>query len=162
MKKERVKTWMHAAVIAALYVVLTEASAMLGMASGVIQVRLSEALTVLPYFTPAAIPGLFVGCMLSNIVTGCALWDVLFGSLATLLGAWASYALRRHTYLVWVPPVVANVLIVPWVLQQVYGVKDALPLLMLSVGVGEVISCGVFGMLLLQALKRRRNLIFSS
>ena len=158
---EKVMFLVHAAAIAALYVVLTEVSAMLGLASGAIQVRISEALTVLPYFTPAAIPGLFLGCLLSNFLTGCALWDVVFGSLATLLGALVSYAARKHRNLVWIPPVVSNVLIVPWVLRLVYGVPDALGYLMFTVGIGEVISCGVFGMLLLLALERHRNAIFA-
>lgn len=158
---EKVMFLVHAAAIAALYVVLTEVSAMLGLASGAVQVRISEALTVLPYFTPAAIPGLFLGCLLSNFLTGCALWDVVFGSLATLLGALVSYAVRKHRNLVWIPPVVSNVLIVPWVLRLVYGVPDALGYLMFTVGIGEVISCGVFGTLLLLALERHRNAIFA-
>ena len=74
-------------VIAALYVVLTVIANALGLASGAIQVRFSEALTILPVFTPAAIPGLTVGCVLANLITGCAPWDVVFGSLATLIGA---------------------------------------------------------------------------
>lgn len=157
---KKVVFWVYAAVIAALYVVLTEISAALGLASGVIQVRLSEALTILPYFTPAAVPGLFVGCLLSNVLTGSALWDVVFGSLATLLGALGSYALRRHRSLVWIPPVLANVLIVPWVLQLVYGVKDTIGFLMITVGAGEVVACGVFGTLLMTALERQRRAIF--
>ena len=83
------------AIIAALYVVLTYLASAMGLSSGVIQVRFSEALTILPIFTPAAIHGLFVGCLLSNLLTGCALWDVVFGSLATLLGAIFTYLLRR-------------------------------------------------------------------
>ncbi|MBR5473778.1 MAG: QueT transporter family protein [Lachnospiraceae bacterium] len=157
---KKVVFWVYAAVIAALYVVLTEISAALGLASGVIQVRLSEALTILPYFTPAAVPGLFVGCLLSNVLTGSALWDVVFGSLATMLGALGSYALRRYRNLVWIPPVLANVLIVPWVLQLVYGVKDTIGFLMITVGAGEVVACGVFGTLLMTALERQRRAIF--
>ena len=87
----------QAAMIAALYIVLTFIANALGLANYAIQVRFSEALTILPYFTPAAIPGLFVGCMLSNILTGCMPLDVLFGSLATLIGALGTYALRKHT-----------------------------------------------------------------
>ena len=84
------------AVVAALYVVLTYLANMLGLASGAIQVRLSEILTVMPVFTPFAIPGLFIGCVLANVLTGCALWDVVFGSLATLIGAIGTYALRKY------------------------------------------------------------------
>ena len=77
----------QAAMIAALYVVLTYIANAMGLASSAIQIRFSEALTILPYFTPAAIPGLFVGCFLSNILTGCAIPDIIFGSIATLIGA---------------------------------------------------------------------------
>ena len=84
----------HAAIIAALYVVLTLIANAMGLANYAIQVRFSEALTILPYFTPAAIPGLFVGCILSNIITGCVPLDVLFGSLATLFGAIFTYKLQ--------------------------------------------------------------------
>ena len=81
----------QAAMIAALYIVLTFIANAFGLANYAVQVRFSEALTVLPYFTPAAIPGLFIGCLLSNILTGCALPDIVFGSLATLLGALGTY-----------------------------------------------------------------------
>ena len=87
----------HAAAIAALYVVLTFLANAFGLANYAVQLRFSEALTILPFFTPAAIPGLFVGCLLSNIFTGAALPDIIFGSLATLIGARpAHYCQRRH------------------------------------------------------------------
>ncbi len=73
--------------IAAIYIVMTMFINTFNLASGTIQVRISEALTVLPFFTPAAVPGLFIGCLLSNLLTGAMLPDVIFGSLATLLGA---------------------------------------------------------------------------
>ncbi len=144
-----------AAVIAALYVVLTYVFS--AFASGVVQVRVSEALTVLPYFTPAAIPGLAIGCLLSNWFTGCVIWDILFGSLATLIGALGSYALRKHQWLVPIPPIAANMIIVPFVLRYAYGAPDAIPFMMATVGAGEIISCYVLGMLLLLALKRFWN-----
>ena len=81
----------QAAAIAALYVVLTHVANMLGLANYVVQVRFSEALTILPFFTPAAIPGLFIGCIIANITTGCMLLDTIFGSIATLLGALGTY-----------------------------------------------------------------------
>ena len=158
MKKTRFIT--QAALIAALYVVLTYVANLFGLASGAIQVRISEALTILPYFTPAAIPGLFVGCILSNTLTGCALWDIVFGSIATLLGALGTYALRKWKWLTPVPPILANTLIVPFVLAYVYGVEDSIPFLMLTVGIGEVISCYILGMILLFALSKYRNRIF--
>ena len=140
--------------IAALYVVLTVLAAQFNLASGAIQVRFSEALTILPVFTPAAIPGLTVGCVLANLITGCAPWDVVFGSLATLIGALGTWLLRKKPMLAWIPPVLSNVAIVPIVLQKVYGVPDAWWYLALTVGAGEVISCGILGLLLYQGVKK--------
>ena len=140
-------------VIAALYVVLTIVANALGLASGAIQVRFSEALTILPVFTATAVPGLMVGCLLANLITGCALWDVLFGSLATLIGAAGTRLLRKKPMLAWIPPVISNMVIVPIVLQQVYGVPDAWWYLVLTVGAGEVISCGILGLLLYRSIK---------
>ena len=154
----------HAAVIAALYVVLTMLANALGLASQAVQLRFSEALTILPYFTPAAVPGLFVGCILANLLTGCAFWDVVFGSLATLLGALGTYFLCKNQKRKWLsplPPVIANILIVPWVISIVYASEDSIPFLMLTVGAGEVISCGILGLLLLHALKPHAARIFS-
>ncbi len=148
------------AMIASLYVVLTYICNFFGLANGVIQVRLSEALTILPFFTPAAIPGLTIGCLLSNILTGCALPDIIFGTLATLLGAFGSYYLRNFKYLVALPPILANIIIVPIVLQKAYGITDSLPFLMATVGAGEIISAGILGTILLLALIPYRNVIF--
>ena len=145
------------AMIAALYVVLTFIANLAGLASGVIQVRLSEVLTILPVFTAAAVPGLAVGCVLANLLTGCALWDVVFGSLATLIGALGTRLLRKKSPMLAVlPPILSNMLIVPLVLQQVYGVEDAFWYLMLTVGAGEIISCGALGLLLYRSLKKTR------
>ncbi len=144
------------AIVAALYVVLTYLASALGLSSGVIQVRFSEALTILPIFTPAAIPGLFIGCLISNILTGCALWDIIFGSIATLLGAVFTYLLRNHKILATLPPIIANTLIVPPVLILVYGVQDAYWFILLTVCIGEVISCGVIGTALRKSLEKSR------
>lgn len=151
----------HAAVIAAIYVVLTYLASMLGLSNGVIQVRFSEALTILPCFTPAAIPGLFVGCVISNLLAGAVIWDVVFGSIATLLGAAGTYLLRKKSkYLSPLPPIISNTVIIPFVLTYAYGVPDGLPFLMLTVGIGEIISCGLLGILLLRILERYKNHIF--
>ena len=151
----------QAAVIAAIYTVLTIIAAGFDLASGAIQVRFSEALTVLPFFTPAAIPGLTIGCVISNIVTGCALPDIIFGSLATFLGAIGSYALRRNRYLCSVPPIVSNALIIPFVLSFAYHIPGGIPYFMLTVGAGEVISCLFLGQILLTALLPVGNRIFT-
>ncbi len=159
MRNKKVLFLTQAAMIAALYVVLTFLANTLGLASGVIQVRLSEILTILPYFTSAAIPGVSIGCLLSNIFTG-NIFDIIFGSFATLLGAYGSYLLRKHKFLVPLPPIIANVIIVPWILRLSYGLKDAIPYMMLTVGIGEIISCGVLGMLLLFTLNKYKDVIF--
>ena len=158
----KVKFLAQAGIIAALYIVFTIIANAAGLASGVIQVRISEALTVLPFFTPAAIPGLFLGCLLSNIIGGCVIWDIIFGSLATLLGALGTYAIRKKLpdWCAAIPPIIANTLIVPFVLSYAYEVPDSIPFLMLTVGAGEVISCGILGILLLKLLKPHRNVIF--
>lgn len=106
----------QAAMIAALYVVLTYAINAFNLASGAIQVRVSEALTILPFFTPAAIPGLVIGCFIANLSTGAVILDVIFGTLATLLGALGTYALRKYKWLAPLPPIISNTIIVPWVL----------------------------------------------
>lgn len=144
-----------ASIIAAIYTVLTLISAALGLSGGVIQLRLSEALCVLPYYTKTAIPGLFVGCILANFLTGSDILDVIFGSIATLLGALFSYLLRKYKWLVPIPPILSNIIIIPLLLTYVYHLEGTLLFFMLTVGIGEAISCYVFGMLLLFALKKR-------
>lgn len=148
------------ALVAALYVVLTWLCALVGLDKGVIQMRLSEALCVLPAFTGAAVPGLFVGCLLANLLTGSALPDVVFGSLATLIGALGAYFLRRRKWLVPLPTVLANTLIIPFVLRFAYGAEGTIPYFMLTVGAGEVISAYICGMLLYAALERRAANLF--
>ncbi len=148
------------ALVAALYVVLTWLCALVGLDKGVIQMRLSEALCVLPAFTGAAVPGLFVGCLLANLLTGSALPDVVFGSLATLIGALGAYFLRRRKWLVPLPTVLANTLIIPFVLRFAYGAEGSIPYFMLTVGAGEVISAYICGMLLYAALERRAANLF--
>lgn len=160
MKNKNVLFICQAAMIAALYVVLTFIANALGLANYAIQVRFSEALTILPYFTPAAIPGLTIGCLLSNWITGCALTDIIFGTIATLIGALLTYALRRFKWLAPLPPIAANTIIVPWVLRYAYGIGDAIPFLMLTVGCGEFISAGIAGMFLLFSLERFNKNIF--
>ena len=148
------------AMIAALYVVLTYFINAFGLANGAIQIRISEALCILPIFTPAAIPGLFVGCLLSNIITGCAIYDIVFGSLATLLGALGTYYLRKTKFVFTLPPVIANGVIIPLVLKFAYGLSDAYWFLVVTVCVGEIISVCILGMILKAALRKERNFIF--
>ena len=149
-----------AGLIAAAYVVLTFIAQTIGLASGAIQFRLSEVLTILPMFTIAAIPGLTVGCVLANILTGCALWDVVFGSIATLLGALGTHLLKKteNPYFGCLPPIISNMLIVPAVLMKVYGAPESYWYLMLTVGIGEVVCCGVLGVIIYKVIKKRKLL----
>jgi len=162
MRNKKVLFVAQAALIAAIYVVLTYFVSAFNLASGAIQVRISEALTILPAFTPAAIPGLAIGCFLSNLLTGCLPMDVVCGSLATLIGAVGSYLVRKHKWLVPLPPVLANTIIVPYVLAYVYGAEGSIPFFMVTVGVGEVISCYVLGSVLMNALLPYRNILFKN
>ena len=151
----------HAAVIAALYVVLTFLANSLGLASYAIQLRFSEALTILPFFTPAAIPGLFVGCLLSNIFVGAALPDIIFGSLATLIGAVLTWTLRGHKWLAPLPPIISNAIIIPPVLLFAYNIEP-LWVSFITVTIGEVLSCGVLGMALLFTLQKYAKTLFGT
>lgn len=144
-----------AGAIAGVYVVLTFVSAVFGLSSGAIQVRLSEALCVLPIFMPQAVPGLFVGCALANTLTGGLPMDILFGSLATLIGAVGTRCLRKNKALALVPPIMANTLIIPFVLKFTYGIPKSIWYFMLTVGLGEVISCGVLGYILGREIEKR-------
>ena len=159
MKSKNTSTITQAAMIAAIYVVLTYVFAPFSF--GEVQVRIAESLTILPLFTPAAIPGLFIGCLIGNILGGAILPDIIFGSLATLLGAIFTYRLRnKNKFLAPVPPIAANTIIVPLVLRFGYGVALPIPLMMLTVGIGEIASCGVLGMVLYYALNKYKNMVF--
>ena len=149
----------HAAMIAAIYVVLTYLFAPFSF--GNVQVRIAEALTILPVFTPAAIPGLFIGCLIGNILGGAILPDIIFGSLATLIGAVFTYLLRKKSpFLCVLPPMISNILIVPHILKLGYGINLPIGFLMLTIGIGEVISCGVLGLILYCALRKYRKFLF--
>lgn len=155
---EKVIHMVQAAMIAAVYVALT--LPIQPIAYGPIQFRVSEALTILPYFTSAAIPGVTIGCFLSNILMGAPLPDIIFGTLATLIGTIFSRMLRRQKFLVCIPPILSNALIIPWVLKFAYEFEDAVPFMMLTVGAGEVLAAGVLGTMLLLALERCKNMVF--
>lgn len=151
----------EAALVGAMYFVLTWLSNTFGLASGAIQLRLSEALCVLPYFMPAATPGLFVGCLLSNLSMGSVIWDTLFGSVATLIGAFFASKLKNK-WLVPLPTVIANTVVVPFVVLLCYtpGVKSVGVYATITAGVfaGEIVSAYVLGMVLLLALDKRSGI----
>ena len=152
---KKVKIITQGAAIAAMYTVLTLFAGAFNLAGGAVQLRISEALTILPYFTLSAVPGLFIGCLISNLILGSVVWDIIFGSLATLIGAVITYALRKKSkFLAPVGPVLSNTLIIPFVLSYAYGVEEAIWFLFLTIGIGEFLSCGVLGMILLKALEK--------
>ena len=159
MKNKKALFITQAAVIAALYVVLVVVFNYISF--GPIQFRVAEALTILPYFTPAAIPGLFIGCILANVIGGAVIWDIIFGSIATLIGAVFTYLLRKKSkFLAPLPPVLANTIIVPWVLKYAYGAEEMVWFMAVTVGIGEILACYVLGMILLFALNKVRRQIF--
>lgn len=184
MRNRKVQLMAQAAVIAALYVVLTEIFAPISFRE--VQVRISEMLTILPFFTGAAVPGLFVGCLIANLLGGAIPADIIFGSLTTLAAAYGTYLIGKTDrtgnaaraassvssesgtpgvklrYLAPLPPIIANTVVVPFVLYYGYGVNLPIPLQMLTVGLGEVVSCGVLGTILMTALYRYRGKIFGA
>ena len=161
MKNKNAAFLPQAAMIAAIYVVLCIVFEPISY--GAIQTRVAEALTVLPFFTPAAVPGLFIGCLAANLLGGGILLDVAFGSVATLIGAVGTYLLRKKSrYLAPLPPIVANVLIIPFVLRYGYGDPLPIPFLMGTVGLGEILSCGMMGTVLLVVLSRYKKVLFKA
>ena len=165
MNRKHLRNLSIAAMVAALYVLFTWLAAVLGLSAQPIQLRFSEALCILPYFTPAAIPGLFIGCLLANLLTNAVIWDIVFGSLATLIGAIGTYLLRRFKWLTPLPPIIANTVIIPFVIAYSTLAPEVIsPTLLLgyaaTVGIGEILSCGVLGMLLLRVLEKHRKSLF--
>ena len=155
--------------IAVLYIALTYLSDLMGLASGAIQIRLGESLAVLPCLFPAAVPGLTIGCVLANLLTGCNVWDVIFGSTATLLGALGTWLLRKEPKFAWIPPVVSNMLIIPIILIRAYQIQSFsfnVPFtqttlsgsgffpMMAAIAIGEIISCGILGMAVYYAARK--------
>ena len=169
MRDKRVLYLTEGAAIAAIYVVLCQIFAPISFRD--VQVRIAEGLTILPFFTSAAIPGLFVGCVLGNLLGGAIPIDIIFGSLATLIGALGTWAIgrwirRKHPashrmkFLLPVPPILANALIIPFILYYGYGITVPIPIQIATVGAGEILSCGVIGMIILFALEKAGMRIF--
>ena len=146
------------ALIAAAYVALTFLAALFGLASGVIQFRISEALCVMALFFPEAVLGLTIGCLISNLITGALIWDVFFGSVATLIGAIGARMLRRLPdkliFISTLPTLFANALIVPLVLMYAYGAEGAYWYFFITVGLGELVCATIGGTALYYPLKK--------
>jgi len=148
----------YASAIAAIYVVLTMMFA--PIAFGPVQFRIAEALCILPCFTSAAVPGVVIGCFLANLLCGAAAMDVVFGTVATLIGAVGSYALRKTRWAVCIPPILSNTVIIPWVLRYAYGSVELIPVAMVTVGIGEILAVGVLGNGLRMVLERYKGIMF--
>ena len=160
MKESRETVYLiaYGAMIAAIYVALTVAFQPISF--GPVQFRISEALCILPVFTTAAVPGVFVGCFLANLLCGAAPLDVVFGSLATLIGAVGTRMLKDKGLIACLPPILSNTVIIPWVLRYAYGSTDLIPFAMLTVGIGEVLAIGLLGNLLRMVLEPKKEMIF--
>lgn len=141
----------RAAVIAALYAALTLLLAPISY--GEVQIRLSEALTLLPVLLPEAVPALAVGCLLANILGGATIFDIVFGTLATLLAAVCTRAFAKNVLLASAMPVLFNGVIVGAVVHYCYAPVVALPLCMIFVACGEAVACMVLGPILLRAVR---------
>ena len=164
MKSPKTVTIAYSALIAALYAAATYASAAAGLAYGPVQFRVSEALTILPVFTPAAIPGLMIGCVAANIRSPYGVVDIICGTLATVLAAFATRALRnaRFKNVPWLaplPPVVFNALIVGAEITILAPGKAGITAFAVNaawVGLGEFVMCYALGLPLYAALERTK------
>ena len=142
-------------IVAALYVVFTLISSSLGLASGPVQIRISESLCILPCFFPASIPGLFIGCFFANILTGSALPDVIAGSITTLIAAAGTHFLRFNRFLAALPPILLNTFVIPLLMIYVYHLEKGFLYFAVSIGIGEILSAGILGQLLYSFIKNR-------
>ncbi len=162
--KSKTKMLVVSAVIAAIYTVLTLFPGLNILSFGAVQFRVSEVLCVMPIFTPAAIPGLTVGCFVSNIMSSTGVLDMVFGTMATLLASAATYALRKKSpFLALLPPVVFNGVIVGWMITFFYTetagrFMEILLMNMSTVALGELGVCYILGLPLVKYLKKHRNI----
>ncbi len=150
----------RAALVCALYVVLTYISAEFGLSSGVIQFRISEALCIMPLFLPESVFALTLGCFISNLLFGGMFLDMLLGSFATFMGALGARAFYKAPYgIKWMatlPTVISNTLVIPPVLMLAYGVEKGFLALALPVLIGEAVCAGLLGSMLYYMLSRGR------
>ena len=148
----RNKSLARGAMIAAIYAAITLVLAPISY--GEVQIRLSEALTLLPVLLPEAVPALAVGCLLANVLGGCTILDIVLGTLATLLSAICTRRLRHHILPASAMPVLFNGVIVGAVVHLAYAPAIPLVLCMVFVAAGEAVSCMLLGPMLLRVLGR--------
>lgn len=151
---KKIRFLCEAAIIAAMYTAIT---IIIPGGSGQIQIRVSEALTILPFFTPAAIPGLFIGCLTANLIVGAGPLDVIFGSLATLAAAYATCKMPKK-YLAPLPPVIINAVVVAAVLK--FAVNAPFVITMGFVALGELVACYILGYPLILLLEKYKGRLF--
>ena len=151
MTDKRINYLTQGATIAAIYVVLTMVLAPISY--GALQIRISEALTILPYFTPAAIPGLFIGCIIANFNSPLGMMDVVFGSFASLVAAIITSRIKDKRWVA-IPSIIANAIIVPFVLKYTLGIPYFINVIWIAMG--QTIACYGLGYPLLIFLEKKR------
>lgn len=152
----------QAATISAIYIALSWIFAPISFGHNLFQFRISEALTVLPLFTPAAIPGLFIGCALSNLlIGGLGIIDLVLGSAATLTAAFLSYLLRKKNKLISLaPPVIINAIVVGTYLNYLISPEINVLINIGWVFLGQVVSCYFLGLPLCSAIEKYAKKFF--
>ena len=148
----KTRALVRGAIIAAIYTALTLLFAPISY--GEVQIRIAESLTLLPVLLAEAVPALAVGCLLANVLGGCTIFDIVFGTLATLLAAIAARQLRNRLRLAMLMPVLFNGVIVGAVVHFAYAPVIPLPLCMVFVAAGEAVACCVLGPIVLKMLRR--------
>ena len=161
MPKDRTRYVTQAAMIAAIYAILTYACAI--FSQGMFQFRLGEAMMILPYFTPAAIPGLFLGYLIGYFLLG-SLWDAIFGGLGALVAATLTYLIGKYLgrygftrYLASIPPIVTTAIVMPLILMYVYESTEVYWLLLFMCVSGEFLTCFIGGQLFFGLVRRYRT-----
>lgn len=152
----KTKYLIQAAVIGAIYAALTIVLA--PFSYGPVQVRAAEALTVLPAFTPAAVPGLFIGCFVSNLISPYGAIDMICGSAATLVAAFLSFKLRERSLLVPLPPILVNGILIGGMLHFAYGIPK-LWACIVWIALGQAVSCYILGLPLMKFLKKYKGIL---
>lgn len=157
MKNKKTANATVAAAIAALYVVLTYVSFSFGLSSSVVQCRISEGLCVLAAYTPAAIPGLVIGCLISNTITNAHFLDIIMGTLATFAGTYAAFLMRKRKYTAPLPYLAVNTLAIPPMLIYLYNAQEAGWIVYLTFFAGEAVACLGMGYMLVAFLERTKS-----
>ncbi|AUM96956.1 TPA: QueT transporter family protein [Clostridium botulinum] len=160
LQNKKISKLVFSAVIAAIYTVLTLLLAPISY--GQIQVRASESLTLLPFLSSYSIWGVFLGCIISNLIGGNGIIDVVFGSLATLIAAILTYYIGKSNlkfkkYLAPLPPIIINAVVIGFILN--YTLKLPLLISIIWVGLGEAISCYLLGLILISIIEKNKKLM---